>query len=34
MQQAQRDLRDLVTAEVLKPVGRTRARYYMAGALS
>lgn len=32
MQQAQRDLRDLVTAEVLEPVGRTRARYYKAGA--
>ena len=32
MQQAQRDLRDLVTAEVLEPVGRTRARYYTAGA--
>jgi Fic family protein len=31
-QQAQRDLRDLVTAEVLEPVGRTRARYYTAGA--
>ncbi|WP_194905805.1 Fic family protein [Catenulispora rubra] len=31
MQQAQRDLRDLVTAEVLEPVGRTRARYYTAG---
>ncbi|HEV2347146.1 MAG TPA: Fic family protein [Actinocrinis sp.] len=31
MQQAQRDLRDLVTAEVLEPIGRTRARYYTAG---
>ena len=31
MQQAQRDLRDLVTAQVLEPVGRTRARYYIAG---
>jgi Fic family protein len=31
MQQAQRDLRDLVTAEVLESVGRTRARYYTAG---
>jgi Fic family protein len=31
LQQAQRDLRDLVTAEVLKPVGRTRARYYTTG---
>ena len=31
MQQAQRDLRDLVSAEVLEPVGRTRARYYTAG---
>jgi Fic family protein len=32
LQQAQRDLRDLVTAEVLESVGRTRARYYKAGA--
>ncbi|MFA1547421.1 hypothetical protein [Actinomadura chokoriensis] len=31
LQQAQRDLRDLVTAEVLTSVGRTRARYYTAG---
>lgn len=31
LQQAQRDLRDLVTAQVLVPVGRTRARYYTAG---
>ncbi|WP_454852073.1 Fic family protein [Promicromonospora soli] len=31
VQQAQRDLRDLVAARVLKPVGRTRARYYVAG---
>lgn len=31
LQQAQRDLRDLVTAQVLEPVGRTRARYYTAG---
>lgn len=30
-QQAQRDLRDLVTAQLLQPVGRTRARYYTAG---
>ncbi|WP_232835769.1 Fic family protein [Actinocorallia populi] len=30
-QQAQRDLRDLVAAGVLEPVGRTRARYYKAG---
>jgi Fic family protein len=30
-QQAQRDLRDLVTARLLEPVGRTRARYYVAG---
>ncbi|WBQ05624.1 Fic family protein [Kribbella sp. CA-293567] len=30
-QQAQRDLRDLVTAQFLQPVGRTRARYYTAG---
>jgi Fic family protein len=32
MQQAQRDLRDLVTARLLEPVGRTRARYYTPGA--
>ena len=31
LQQAQRDLRDLVAAQVLEPVGRTRARYYVAG---
>ncbi|WP_306356738.1 MULTISPECIES: Fic family protein [unclassified Nocardia] len=31
LQQAQRDLRDLVTLEVLEPVGRTRARFYTAG---
>lgn len=31
LQQAQRDLRDLVTARILEPVGRTRARYYLAG---
>jgi Fic family protein len=31
LQQAQRDLRDLVAAEVLISVGRTRARYYAAG---
>nr|WTB30670.1 Fic family protein [Streptomyces sp. NBC_00830] len=31
LQQAQRDLRDLVTAHILEPVGRTRARYYTAG---
>ncbi|MFI5779027.1 Fic family protein [Nocardia sp. NPDC051570] len=31
LQQAQRDLRDLVTAGVLRPVGRTRARFYVAG---
>jgi Fic family protein len=30
-QQAQRDLRDLVTAGALVPVGRTRARYYREG---
>ncbi|MCK1796215.1 Fic family protein [Streptomyces sp. XM4193] len=30
-QQAQRDLRDLVSAGILEPVGRTRARYYLAG---
>nr|WP_322767089.1 hypothetical protein [Frankia sp. Cr1] len=31
LQQAQRDLRDLTTAQVLEPVGRTRARFYTAG---
>ncbi|HST84868.1 MAG TPA: Fic family protein [Kineosporiaceae bacterium] len=31
LQQAQRDLRDLVSAQLLEPVGRTRARYYVAG---
>lgn len=31
LQQAQRDLRDLVAVQVLEPVGRTRARYYTAG---
>ncbi|MER5469991.1 Fic family protein [Streptomyces sp. NPDC002685] len=31
LQQAQRDLRDLTTADILQPVGRTRARYYTAG---
>ncbi|WP_327580905.1 Fic family protein [Nonomuraea sp. NBC_00507] len=31
LQQAQRDLRDLVTAEILTPIGRTRARFYTAG---
>jgi Fic family protein len=31
LQQAQRDLRDLVSAELLAPVGRTRARYYTEG---
>lgn len=31
MQQAQRDLRDLVKMRILEPVGRTRARYYVAG---
>ena len=31
LQQAQRDLRDLATAGLLVPVGRTRARYYTAG---
>jgi Fic family protein len=31
LQQAQRDLRDLTTAQLLAPVGRTRARYYTAG---
>jgi Fic family protein len=31
LQQAQRDLRDLVALGVLAPVGRTRARFYTAG---
>jgi Fic family protein len=31
LQQAQRDLRDLAAAEILEPVGRTRARYYREG---
>lgn len=31
VQQAQRDLRDLVQARLLEPVGRTRARHYTAG---
>lgn len=31
VQQAQRDLRDLVAAGLLEPVGRTRARYYTTG---
>jgi Fic family protein len=31
LQQAQRDLRDLATAGLLAPVGRTRARYYTEG---
>jgi Fic family protein len=31
LQQAQRDLRDLATAGLLEPVGRTRARYYKEG---
>ena len=31
LQSAQRDLRDLVTAGILAPVGRTRARYYQPG---
>jgi len=31
LQQAQRDLRDLMTAGLLTPVGRTRARYYTEG---
>lgn len=34
LQQAQRDLRDLVNSQVLEPVGRTRARYYTAGRAS
>jgi Fic family protein len=32
LQQAQRDLRDLVAADILESVGRTRARYYREGA--
>jgi Fic family protein len=32
LQQAQRDLRDLVAAGILTPVGKTRARYYQPGA--
>jgi Fic family protein len=31
LQQAQRDLRDLATAGLIVPVGRTRARYYTEG---
>ena len=31
VQQAQRDLRDLVASGTLQPVGRTRARFYVAG---
>ncbi|BCY05491.1 Fic family protein [Actinoplanes sp. L3-i22] len=31
LQQAQRDLRDLVAAGLLEPVGRTRARFYTVG---
>ena len=31
VQQAQRDLRDLVSSGRLRPVGRTRARFYVAG---
>jgi len=31
LQQAQRDLRDLVSADILESVGRTRARYYKEG---
>jgi hypothetical protein len=31
LQQAQRDLRDLVAAGLLAPVGRTRARFYTEG---
>nr|WP_212533756.1 Fic family protein [Actinospica durhamensis] len=33
LQQAQRDLRDLVAARILRSVGRTRARYYEPGEL-
>jgi Fic family protein len=32
LQQAQRDLRDLVADDILEPVGRTRARFYKPGA--
>lgn len=32
LQQAQRDLRELVRRQILEPVGRTRARFYVAGA--
>ncbi|NUT40202.1 MAG: Fic family protein [Thermoactinospora sp.] len=31
VQQAQRDLRDMVTAQLLTPVGKTRARFYTVG---
>ncbi|MGM7647477.1 hypothetical protein ACSVDM_21460 [Nocardia sp. JW2] len=31
VQQAQRDLKTLTQREILEPVGRTRARYYVAG---
>ncbi|WP_028805869.1 Fic family protein [Streptomyces sp. 142MFCol3.1] len=31
LQQAQRDLRELTNADILRPVGRTRARHYTAG---
>ncbi|MFG1791407.1 hypothetical protein [Nocardia sp. NPDC049149] len=31
LQQAQRDLRELVHRQILEPVGRTRARFYVAG---
>ncbi|MGH3164975.1 MAG: hypothetical protein ACRDN0_03655 [Trebonia sp.] len=31
LRQAQRYLRDLAAAEILEPVGRTRARYYREG---
>ncbi|MFI6996597.1 Fic family protein [Nocardia sp. NPDC050175] len=33
LQQAQRDLRELVRRQVLAPVGRTRARFYVAGSM-
>lgn len=33
VQQAQRDLRELVRRQILEPVGRTRARFYVAGSL-
>jgi Fic family protein len=34
LQQAQRNLRDLVSTGILEPVGQTRARYYKEGPAS